>query len=185
VVVIGHWIRAVQEVRLILLVGMFGVSTLHANFATAQIFDQAGWGERAAKGRTLRDQSRYAEAEDCLRSALPAAEEFGSTDPRVAETLNDLATVVQIRGRYEEAENLFRRALTIWNQHSEDHRLELAVGLCNLATALRLKGQFAEAERFQLQAIDIERAVLPPEHPLALETLYGLGAIGAAAGRWE
>jgi tetratricopeptide (TPR) repeat protein len=192
VVVTGYWIRAVQDFRSMLLAGMFGVSTLHANFAPAQISgplqrsdrvqiedssNQAGWEELAAKGRTLRDQSRYAEAEDCLRSALSAAEEFGSTDPRVAESLNDLATLVQIRGSYNEAESLFRRAVTIWNQHSGDYRLELAVGLCNLANALRLKEQFAEAERLQLQAIDIERAALPPEDPIALETLYGLGAI--------
>jgi hypothetical protein len=60
----------------------------------------------------------------------------------------------------------------------------MAVGLNNPANLLRVKGQYREAERFQFQAIDIERGALSPEDPILLETLYGLGAIQAAASRY-
>jgi tetratricopeptide (TPR) repeat protein len=144
----------------------------------------AGWDGLIVEGRTLRDQSRYADSEHYLRSAVTLAREFGSTDPRYAESLNALATVVQIRGRYDEAERLFQQALGIW-RHSSEHRLDLAVGLCNLANLLRIRGRYFEAEHLQLEAVNIESVALPPECPIALESFYGLGAIRAAAGRWE
>jgi tetratricopeptide (TPR) repeat protein len=145
---------------------------------------QLNWDDLVAKGRSLRDQSRYADAEHCLHSGVTLAETFGSADPHYAESLNALATVVQIRGWYDEAQILFEQALVIWRRHPGEHHLNLAVGLSNLANLLRVKGQYLEAERLQLQAIEIERAALSPANPILLETLYGLGAVQASAGRY-
>jgi len=78
---------------------------------------QHRWAELMAEGRTLRDQSRYADAERRLGSAVSLAEQFGALDSRYAKSLDALATVVQIRGRYDEAQILLRRALVIWQQH--------------------------------------------------------------------
>jgi tetratricopeptide (TPR) repeat protein len=163
-------IRAGLELRpTVLLVLVLGSSALplsealqHGDMAAVKTASgQAGWSELMAEGRKLRNQSRYADAEQCLHSAISLAEEFGSLDPRYAESLDTLATVVQIRGRYDEAESLFQRALVIWKQYPGEHGLDLAVGLSNMANLLRVKGQYPEGERFQLQALDTERAVLP------------------------
>ena len=169
-------IRMVQAFRSMLLAGVFGASILHANLTPLPMSEpmqhgdraqaentsnQVSWDALVAKGRTLRDQSRYADAELCLRSAVSLAEEFGSTDPRYAESLNALATVVQIRGRYDEAESLFQQAVSIWRQHSAEHRLDLAVGLSNLANLLRVKGQYGEAEDRDLDIMMLMLKVEP------------------------
>ena len=91
-----------------LLAGVFGTSILYANLAplprseplhhidvaeAESTFSQESWDDLVARGRTLVDQSLYADAKDCFRSVVSAAEKF-STDPRLAESLNALATVV-------------------------------------------------------------------------------------------
>jgi Tfp pilus assembly protein PilF len=72
---------------------------------------EARWQELMDEGRRLREQNRFADAEHEFQSAVGIAEEFGRQDPRYAASLNALAMIVQIRGRYDEAEAVFRRAL--------------------------------------------------------------------------
>jgi hypothetical protein len=58
----------------------------HGEWAQAEnTSKQVSWDHLLDKGRTLRDQSRYADAESCFRLAVSLAEEFGSADPRAAE----------------------------------------------------------------------------------------------------
>jgi tetratricopeptide (TPR) repeat protein len=108
----------------------------------------------------------------------------GSQDNRYGASLNALAVAVQIQGRYDEAEGLFRRALAIWVRDPGRDRVDLAVGLSNLANLLRARGEFPEAERLYLEALTIERAAFGEESVTVVETLYGLGATQAAVGRY-
>src|SRR5262249_27584638 len=74
---------------------------------------EANWRELMMEGAKLRDQARYADAERCFRSVVEASERFGAMGPHHADSLNSLGIVVQIRGRYDEAESLFRQAIVI------------------------------------------------------------------------
>ncbi len=131
------------------------------------------------EGNKLRGQARFADAERAFNSAVRASEDFG----RLAVSLNALATIVQMSGRYDEAESLFRRVIAILEQHPGYGRLDLAVGLGNMANLLRVKGQYSRAERLCLQALNIEQTALGQDNPIVASTLHVLAAIQASLGR--
>ena len=143
------------------------------------------WQRFINAGKDLLSQARYVDAERSFRSAVHVSEqEFGGQDSRHATSLNQLAVIAQIMGKYEEAHSLFGRALGIWQQHPERERLNLAIGLSNMANLLRAKGQYAEAESLCLQALHIEQTEIGLDNPTVAETLYGLAAIYASQGRY-
>src|SRR4051812_37363506 len=67
------------------------------------------WQANFERGHQLREQRHYREAEQSYRAALAEAESFGSADPRLAQSLNALATVYYDTGQYSRAEPLYQR----------------------------------------------------------------------------
>ena len=65
------------------------------------------------RGKTIREQGLYAEAEKAHLLALAEAEKFVPEDSRLATSLNNLARLYLAQGRYPEVEPLLRRALSI------------------------------------------------------------------------
>ena len=65
-------------------------------------------------------QGRYAEAEQHFKAALQEAKRFGSQDPRLATSLNNLAELYRVQGRYAEAEKLEARAKIIRAKHAQE-----------------------------------------------------------------
>jgi len=63
---------------------------------------------------TLYQQGRYTEAEPYAEEAWRLGmEEFGPNDPTTALLLNNLVLLYQAQGRYDEAEQLYKRDLAI------------------------------------------------------------------------
>jgi tetratricopeptide (TPR) repeat protein len=59
--------------------------------------------------------------------------QLGENHPNVATSLNNLAGLYKSQGKYNEAESLYRRSLSIWEkQLGENHPL-VATSLNNLA----------------------------------------------------
>src|SRR5689334_2025167 len=103
----NDWVRSMRRLRrnhlewvLLVLLAVFGPSASADEGDRVRI--EAKWNQLMADARDARDQTRYADAEQILRSALLLAEQFGSQDPLYAESLNSLAISVQIRGGYDE-----------------------------------------------------------------------------------
>jgi len=97
-----------------------------------------------ATAKETNQQDRYADAEKSLQAALKEAERFRPQDPRLATNLNNLALIYYIRGRYSEAEPLFKRSVAI---------MEKVVGPEHLDVATTLnQGKSAEAEPFLARA---------------------------------
>ncbi len=69
------------------------------------------WETYAAAGVKALQQGNYPEAEKQLEAAFKEAEGFGPQDPRLATSLNNLAMVYRLLGKYAEAEPLNKRAL--------------------------------------------------------------------------
>src|SRR5262245_45042799 len=74
------------------------------------------WQKAIKDGKQLRDEGRYKEAEKAILFGLVEAEKLGPDDYRAAVSLNELAALYHGTGRLSEAEQLYRRALAIWER---------------------------------------------------------------------
>jgi tetratricopeptide (TPR) repeat protein len=131
----------------------------------------------ATLGEILQRQGDLEGARKWLNRALSIGESlFAPSDPRIAETLSDLALADRAESRFETAAKLYRKALAVLQAAKEgaarnDHRIQLAVlkksGVVrsNLAQAEAEQGHLKEAEHIAHQSVaELERAY-GPQHP--------------------
>lgn len=71
------------------------------------------WDELRMRGKTAYFQCRPAEAEWLLTQALHMAEAFGEKDARLVMSLSDLAGLYVMHKRFEQADRLFSRAVSL------------------------------------------------------------------------
>jgi tetratricopeptide (TPR) repeat protein len=88
----------------------------------------------------------------------------------VTESLNNLAELYRVQGRYAEAEPLYRRTLVILEKSVGPEHQRVGIALNNLAEVYRAQGRWEDAARLYPQAIAIVEKNLGPDHP----TLAGL-----------
>ena len=69
------------------------------------------WDMYIAAGNAAYQQGDYTEAEKQYAAALIEAEGVGPEHPGVALSLNNLAALYDVQGRYAEAEPLYKRSL--------------------------------------------------------------------------
>jgi tetratricopeptide (TPR) repeat protein len=128
-------------VRCYLLIGV--VCTLLAPGAVVAI--GTTWDQDAQAGAQAYLHGNYAAAERHLLAALRTAEEFGPEDPRLALSLNNLALVYHAQGRYDDAEPVYQRAITITERALGPDHPNLAASLGNLAELYRTRKKCGEA----------------------------------------
>lgn len=71
------------------------------------------WDELRTRGKTAYFQCRPAEAEWLLTQALHMAEAFGEKDARLVMSLSDLAGLYVMHKRFEPADSLLARAVSL------------------------------------------------------------------------
>ena len=81
---------------------------------------------------------------------------------------DNLATFCHNRGLYQEAEPLFRRALSIHEKSLGSDHPEVASTLANLGTLYEVTGQFARAEPLMQRALAIWEEKIPGQPDLKL-----------------
>lgn len=116
---------------------------------------RALWDMYNKSGKTHMRLGNLAEAEKMLKAALDVGQEFGSEDPRLSISLNNLARLYLGQKRYEEAENLCSRALAIAEGQRGPGHPDVAVSLNNLAAVYREQGQYDRAEPLYKEALAI------------------------------
>ena len=150
-----------------------GVLGLALSVQTACI-QQTPWEKSNAAGEEAYRQARYAEAEQHFTAALKEAENFGEQDPRFALSLNNLAELYRVQGKYVEAEPLFKRSLAIREKVLGPEHPDVAASFNNLASLYQAQGNYAQAEPlFQRNASTmsaiVEKALgLGPVNPNAM-----------------
>ncbi|MCG3128381.1 MAG: Serine/threonine-protein kinase PknD [Phycisphaerae bacterium] len=107
---------------------------------------------------------------------------LGQEHPDVAQSLNNLASLYQVRGDYSAAEPVLREALAMKRKLLGDEHPGVAAGLNNLAVVLASKGDFAAAEPLYREALAIKRKTLGDEHPDVAAGLNNLAALLQAEG---
>ena len=140
--------------------------------------------QHLAKGRKLRAQALYKEAETEYLAAVQAALVLGPENPKLARCWNNLGALYQDQGRYTEAEALYRQAAAVW-ERAPGFEEDLAACLNNLAVAERAQGRHKEAESVFLRAIGIMEKSLPPDHPSLPSSWNNLGELYLGTGRFQ
>ena len=121
---------------------------------------QGAWERHMRAGEAAYQQGDYAEAVNQTKASLKAAEAFGSDDPRLATSLNNLAVICEAQGWYGEAEPLFQRSLVTREMAFGPEHLDVAASLNNLASLYRALGKYAEAKPPHKRALRIMEEAL-------------------------
>src|SRR5579872_4682060 len=124
--------------------------------------------------KTAFNQGHYAEAETAGRQALELAEPDGGQ--QTALCLNNLAAAVSVEGKYSEAEELYRRALRIW-EDVPGNELQAAITLGNLGVVLSSEASYAEAEIADRQSLETLERLAGPEDQRIATALNNLGEL--------
>ncbi len=110
------------------------------------------WESYMAAGAEAYQQDNYPEAEKQWAAAVMEAEGFGPQDPRAATSLNNLAAVYHLQGKYAEAEPLYKRSLAIREKSLGPGHPLVAQSLENYAALLRKTGRSDEATEMEARA---------------------------------
>lgn len=126
----------------------------------------------------------YTETESLFRKALAIQERaLGPSHPATANTLNNLSTYLDRRGRPQEAEPLQRRALDILEKRLGPLHPDTAAMLTTLAVMLDRQGKLAESEALYRNAVEVARQAGNPR--ILLLNSSRLGYALAKRGRYR
>jgi len=123
------------------------------------------WEKHMTTAAKAYQQGRYTDAERAFQATVKEAEAFGPQDPRLATSLNNLAELYRLQGKYAEAEPLNKRALAIRKRTLGPAHPDVANSLNNLAALYHQQGKYNEAEPLYKRSLAIVEKALGPEHP--------------------
>jgi formylglycine-generating enzyme required for sulfatase activity/CHAT domain-containing protein/Tfp pilus assembly protein PilF len=124
--------------------------------------------------------------EDVKRADYPAAQleakkfaeavkdQFGTSHPNYAQALNNLGNIYSSQGKYNDAEQMYQRALAIYEKAVGTNDPRLGQTLNNLAVLYRRKGDYVHAEQLYRRALAIREKSLGPDHLEVAQTLNNL-----------
>ncbi len=146
------------------------VSSIDGDYFLFQLLSahERDWIAAREEGFRAFQRGSYAESLESYQIALEAAEGFGLQDPRLGESLDDLAGVHYRQGSYPEAVSLYRRSMPIrWARPSTDPPPDVG-GMLEDFTAL-LSLAYFRGEAFDRALEEYEAAI--DQMPLT-EDLY-------------
>ncbi|HEX6199978.1 MAG TPA: serine/threonine-protein kinase, partial [Thermoanaerobaculia bacterium] len=125
------------------------------------------------------------EAAGALDAALEGRRRLlGLEHPKVAESLNELAIVLQDRGELERAEALYREALDMRRRLLGPEHPDVAQSLSDLGGVRWARGDLAAAEGHFRDSLAMRRRLFGAEHPDVAKSLNNLAIVLWAQGRY-
>jgi tetratricopeptide (TPR) repeat protein len=100
-------------------------------------------------------QGRYSEAASGFLAAVQQAQQFGTQDVRLAESLNGLAQVYRYQQNHAEAEPNARRSLSILEHALGPSHAGVIPSLVNIAGITAATGRYAEAEQVYWRILSV------------------------------
>ena len=131
----------------------------------------ASWQDDYASGQQALLYRDYAAAEQHLASALAQAEDFGSTDDRLARTLSELAHVYRMQRKDADAEPLLERAILLFDQATGPDNPNIAATLVAAAEVRANLHDARSAQPLAKRALIIRENQLGLSHPAVADTL--------------
>ncbi|KAK0745442.1 P-loop containing nucleoside triphosphate hydrolase protein [Schizothecium vesticola] len=88
-------------------------------------------------------------------------------------------------GKYEEAEQMYRQALQLYQKVLGKEHPSTLGSMNNLALVLDSQGKYEEAEQMHRQALQLREKVLGKEHPSTLGSMNNLALVLDSQGKYE
>jgi tetratricopeptide (TPR) repeat protein len=143
---------------------------------------QPAWREALEKAVALR-KIGSPDARAAFLQAAEIAREVPDGGLALAQVSHDLAMDHQGHGRHDEAERLFRQAISTYEGNPRAHPLDLAASMHGLAISCRGLARGVEAESWHRRAIGVIEGVGGPNHPALVLVLAFLGSLYLEQGR--
>src|SRR5437763_21858 len=150
--------------RIVLLAGILGMSSGSAS-VWGQSSSPSSWEELNSASERAYEAGHYAEAEMFGLDALRLAEAFVAPDEHLATSLNNLAVLYRVMGKYTSAEQMGWKALTQDEKNLGEKQPSVARDLENLAEIDEDEAQYVEAEPLHHRAIAILQKVSKADDP--------------------
>jgi tetratricopeptide (TPR) repeat protein len=166
----GAWTLVIGGV-----VGLFALLVIGLAIVLYMNGSDSTWKGNVEAERKAFREGRYLEAVNYAQAALKEAETFGPQDPRLATSLHNAGELYTRLERYDEAERLLQRALSIREKVLEN--AETARTICALAKLNQGRGNKDKAERLYRQSLAIREKVLGRDNPDVAESLSGLAGV--------
>ena len=131
------------------------------------------------------DRVPYSEEEQGLHAAIEQAEQRGSLNPRLAETLNELGMLNAKQHKYAQAEQLFQRSLGVTVAALGPDHPDVAVILKNIGILKASQKEYVEADLLLKQSLLLTTRTLGQEHPIAAVTMRTIAICQAIQGHYE
>lgn len=130
--------------------------------------------------------ARYKEAESLFKKVVEIHEKAGlrKSSIDVAISLNNLAALYDIQGRYSEAEPIYLRALELLKKVCGPNDIKVAQTLNNFAGLYKYHGKLEQALPLYDRALKIVEGQLGTEHPDVSTVLNNIGALRHAQGKY-
>jgi eukaryotic-like serine/threonine-protein kinase len=129
----------------------------------------------ATMGIVYRSLGAYRKAEPLLKDALAQRRALTTKpDPKIADTLNDLAKLWVIKGEFGPAENLYDEALAIYRAAYGEEHASIAQSLNDKAFLLTKKGDLKGADAMYRKALDMRKRLLVPETKAIADSTHNL-----------
>ena len=109
----------------------------------------------------------------------------GNEDHQFAFSLNQLATLYRSQGKYNEAEPLYLRSLSIYEKQLGENHPNIATSLNNLAGLYKNQGKYNEAEPLYLRSLSIREKQLGEDHPHVAASLNNLALLYDSQGKYN
>ncbi len=167
-----------------LIIGFFYVSVGHAEDLSRELL------QKFHLSQSYYDSGKYTLAKASTESALALAnEEVGKKHRFSAVLVQNLAVINKKLGNYDEAEKLFKDALTyksiqIFDSY-EEQQLSIALTLGNLANLYQDQERYHEAESLYKKSISVIKQRLGGDHPNMASNFNNLADLYRKTGRFD
>jgi serine/threonine-protein kinase len=128
------------------------------------------------------DQAKFDEAEQLVRKGLQATKANAPKED-AGRAMDALGTVLEQRGKYDEAIPVLKEAVRLRSAGNADHAA-LADSQLELANTYFYAGRYDEAKALNEQLLNTHRQLYGDRHPLVAEDLINLGAIQQELGHY-
>ena len=137
--------------------------------------------ELDALNSQIAEQTRMANYTEALalaeKSATKARASVGEESTEFARAISWQAYLLQLRGRLERAEPLFRRSLEIYEKIRPPGHSDIATAINNLGFHYQSTYKLEEAEDLYKRALEMREKVLAPDDPLIADSLNNVAQI--------
>jgi tetratricopeptide (TPR) repeat protein len=149
------------------------------------MINQAVWKTYIDLGATAYEQGYHEMADKMMEAALEEAQRLGHNDSSLATIFNRLAYIYYQQGNAKKAENVYKRALSMYEKVLENTDPRLGNLLLNFAELYFAERKYAQAGPLYERAIAIETNINGKDSPLLEKRLMKLAYVYCTQGRHD